>query len=163
MLNPRNIKGHVTALHGLLIDAITAGGGGDNVEAVGIVIDRLNTAAGARATMPLSGILAIPFEAVLAAGETLTFKNIRVYHDDAAGFGTKSQYALLSASTVVATGPVGGGTVTGIYTGAVNLDGAKRYVALAVTPDLSAGGADTANINGVFVLGGFDTVPPSIG
>jgi hypothetical protein len=39
--------------------------------------------------------------------------------------------------------------------------GAKRYIRVKATPDLSASGTDTAAISGVVVFGGQDSLPTS--
>jgi hypothetical protein len=107
--------------------------------------------------MPQSGVLAIPFSATLAEGETLsvTAEIESGNEDDLSDAETLSTMA----SAVVATGPSGGGTVTGTVQFDVALMGAGRYVRGKFTPDLSASGTDTAAISSVLVLGGADRLP----
>jgi hypothetical protein len=63
------------------------------------------------------------------------------------------------SSAVVATGPTGGGTVTGTFEVDMNLGGAGQYVRAKFTPDMSAADTDTAALSGVLVFGGADRVP----
>ena len=60
---------------------------------------------------------------------------------------------------VAATGPAGGGTVTGCLEIDVKLRACGRYVRLGYTPDLSASGTDTAALSAVLVCGGMDRLP----
>jgi len=59
----------------------------------------------------------------------------------------------------VATGPSGGGTVTGTFEVDLSLAGAGRYVRAKFTPDMSAADTDTAALSAVMVLGGSDRLP----
>lgn len=128
--------------------AATAGGSGDNTAVTGAIIDR------AEIGSPQSAVLAIPYTATLAAGETLSI-GYSVQEGNAANL---SDAAVLAAAdpVVVATGA---GTVTGTFEVNVPLAGAGRYVRANLTPDLSASGTDTAALSAVLVFGGSDRLP----
>lgn len=131
--------------------AVTAGGGGDDTEVVGVILDR--SAIGS----PQSAVLAVPFTAALAEGETLSIG----YLVQTGNAENLSDAATLqsAAKAVVATGPTGGGTVTGTFEVNVPLGGAKARVRFNFTPDLSRANTDTAALAPVVVFGGFDRVP----
>jgi hypothetical protein len=130
--------------------SVTAGGTGDATEVAGVAIQR--TVIG----LPRSAVFAIPFTATLAATKTLSIACI-VEHSSAAASG----YADLVnvASAVVATGATGGSTETGCVEIGVDLSGAKDYVRIRFTPDLSATATDTAALSAVAVLGSFQELP----
>lgn len=129
----------------------TAGGSGDNTAVTGVIIDRQAF------RWPKSGVFAVPFTTTLAAGATLSLA-MTVQDGDAANLSDAATFAT-RANAVVATGPSGGGTVTGVVEFDVNLVGAKRYIRLNFTPDLSAANTDTGAFSGVAVLGGMDRLP----
>lgn len=131
--------------------AATAGGSGDNTEVVGVIIDR------AAIGWPQSCLVVIPFTATLAAAATLSI----AWDIDSGDASNLAGADVLEAATatVVATGPGGGGTVTGELTAKVNLAGAGRYLRLNFTPDLSAANTDTAALSSVIVFGGMDRLP----
>lgn len=131
--------------------AVTAGGGGDNTAVTGVIIDR------AAFGWAQSAVFAVPFTATLAASQTLSVA-MTVQHGEDAGLSDVATFAT-RANAVVATGPVGGGTVTGVVELDVNLGGARRYVRLNFTPDLSAANTDTAALSGVAVFGGAVRLP----
>jgi hypothetical protein len=131
--------------------AVTAGGGGDNTAVTGVIIDR------AALGWPNSAVLAIPYTTTLAASATLSLA-FTAQEGQAANL---SDAATLQTATlaVVATGPAGGGTVTGTFEVSLNLRGAGRYVRANFTPDLSAANTDTAALSAVLVFGGASRVP----
>jgi hypothetical protein len=131
--------------------ALTAGGGGDNTLVTGLIIDR--DAGG----WPESAVVAVSFTATLAASATLSLTTV-VQEGQAANLSDVTTLQS-QAATVVATGPVGGGTVTGCHEINVDLRGAGRYVRVNVTPDLSAGAADTATIAALLITGPGRTIP----
>jgi hypothetical protein len=94
--------------------SVTAAGAGDNVAAVGEAIDR-------------QGYDTLLEEADAPGGPWTSVDASNVREED---FGM--------------TGPTGGGTVNGAAQVNCNLQPTKRYVRLTFTPDLSAGGVDTA-------------------
>lgn len=131
--------------------AITAGGGGDNTAVSGVIHDR------AALGNALSAVLAIPFTATLGAGNTLTISGV-IQEGDAANLSDAATLQTIAA-TVVATGPSGGGTVTGTFEVDVPLAGAGRYVRANFTPDLDRANTDTAALSAVLVFGGADRLP----
>lgn len=131
--------------------AVTAGGGGDNTEVTGVIIDR------AALGWPESAVLAIPFTTTLAASETLSIAyTVASSQADNLSNPTTVRTAALAA---VATGPGGGGTVTGTFEVDLNLRGAGRYVRANWTPDLSRANTDTAALSAVLVFGGSNRLP----
>ncbi len=128
--------------------AVTAGAGGDNTAVTGVIIDR------ALIGNPQSAVLAVPFTATLAAGETLSIG----YSIEEGNAANLSDAAVLTSAdpVVVATGV---GTVTGAFEVNVPLAGAGRYVRANFTPDLSRGATDTAALSAVLVFGGSDRLP----
>ncbi|WP_028029896.1 hypothetical protein [Gemmobacter nectariphilus] len=131
--------------------AATAGSTGDNTEVVGVILDR------AAMGWPQSCQVVIPFTATLAASATLTI----AWDIDTGDASNLSGSEVLEAATAVtvATGPSGGGTVTGELTANVSLAGAGRYLRLNFTPNLSAANTDTAALSSVIVFGGMDRLP----
>lgn len=147
----RNIGALVAVARAAANTSLTAGGSGDNTEVVGVIIDR------AAFGYPQSCVVAIPFSATLAAAATLTL----LWDVEEGNASNLSDAEILASQTaqVVATGPAGGGTVTGTFQVDVPLSGAGRYVRLNFTPNLSAANTDTAAVSAVFVLGGSDRLP----
>lgn len=147
----RSIGDLITVLRAAANTAATAAGTGDNTAVTGVIIDR--NAIGS----PQSAVLAIPFTATLAAGETLSigYTVQEGQTDDL----TDAETLQAAALAVVATGPVGGGTVTGTFEVNVPLMGAGRYVRANFTPDLSAGATDVAALSAVLVFGGAERLP----
>ena len=149
-----NIGGYIAAGHGSDNVAVTAAGAGDNTLVTGTILDR-NANAGA-----LSAAVLIFWKAVLAAAETLTIKSVTVEHGNDAGLSDAAVLATLedATGTVVATGPGGGGTLRGVRKYNVDLAGAKRYIRVKFTPDLSASATDTAGLAAGVVFGGLETL-----
>ena len=147
----RNIGALISVLGASANVAATAGGTGDATAVTGGIIDLMENG------HPLSGVLAIPYTATLAAGETLSI----AYEVDSGNADDLGDAATLvsGVSAVVATGPTGGGTVAGTFEVDILLAGAGRYVRANFTPTLSASGTDTAALSSVMVLGGFDRLP----
>lgn len=135
-----------------LVTSVTAGGTGDNTAITGTSIDRQ-----AFVAPPLCASLALLSEAVLAASATMTMKNVKI--QDSADNSTWTDYLTFTDPGVVATGPVGGGTVQSATKLGVNLSSARRYIRAVFTPDLSAANTDTAKVLGAFVFGGFEAIP----
>jgi hypothetical protein len=131
--------------------AVTAGGAGDATAVTGVIIDR------AALGWPKSIVAAIPYTATLAQAATLSLA-YTFQHGDASNLSDAATYA--SATTaVVATGGTGGSTETGTFEVGINIEGAKRYVRLNFTPDLSASGTDTAALSAVIAFAGADRLP----
>jgi len=147
----RNIGALVAVMRASANAAATAGGSGDATAVTGVILDRIENG------NPQSGVLAIPYTATLAAGETLSIGyTVQSGNADDLADATTLKTA---ASAVVATGPDGGGTVSGAFEVDLLLAGAGRYVRANFTPDLSASGTDTAALSSVMVFGGFDRLP----
>lgn len=147
----RSIGDLITVVRAAANTAATAAGSGDNTAVTGAIIDR--NAIG----NPQSAVLAIPFTATLAEGETLSIGY--TVEEGQANDLSDVETLQTAALAVVATGPSGGGTVTGTFEVNVPLMGAGRYVRANFTPDLSAGATDTAALSAVLVLGGADRLP----
>ena len=60
---------------------------------------------------------------------------------------------------MVATGPTGGGTVTGQLQLRSQMSGARDFVRVVFTPTLNNTVADTATVAAVLVLAGFSRLP----
>lgn len=131
--------------------ALTAGGAGDNTAVTGHIVDRFDH------NTPQSAVLAIAYSATLGAGETLTV-DYTVQHDSADDLGGATTFAT-ATDAVIATGPTGGGTVTGVFEVNLNLQGAQRYIRVNVTPDLSRANTDTAQVSTLWVFGGAERLP----
>lgn len=146
-----NIGGKIAVRRAAANTAATAGGSGDAAAVTGVIIDR------AALGWPQSAVFAIPFTATLGQGETLSIAATVQSSDDSGLSGPATNATL--ASTVAATGPSGGGTVTGTVEVDVNLSGAGRYVRGNFTPDLSRANTDTAALSAVFAFGGAIRLP----
>lgn len=147
----RNIGALISVLRASANVAATAGGSGDGTEVVGAIIDR------GEIGFPQSCVLAIPFSATLAEGETLSIAcDIESSNDSNLSGATAVKTAV---SAVVATGPSGGGAVTGTLELDAAIMGAGRYVRANFTPELSAANTDTAALSSVLVFGGADRLP----
>lgn len=155
MLIPNN-GGALVVEHGSdQVAGVAADGVYDNVEVVGQVITRTD-----QLGHPMNGLLiAVLFKAVLTAVDTLTLKNLKVYHDSVVGMGTEALFETVEASEVLATGAAGGSTERGVFQRIVDLSGAKEFIRIKYTPDCSAGGADTFQIVAVPVFFGGNVEP----
>lgn len=151
----KNIGAYIKVMRASANTSATAGGAGDNTAITGVIIDRVAL------NLPLSAVFAIPFTTTLAAAATLTFKSAVIQHGDDPALADAATFATLedATGTVIATGPGGGGTVTGCKEYDVDLQGAKQYVRINFTPDLSAANTDTAAVAGVAAFGGADLLP----
>jgi hypothetical protein len=140
VVNDFDIGAHLEGALACQHTQATAAGTGDNAYITGAIID-LNALDG----RPVSALLIAPFEAALQEDETLTVKS-KVEHGDDSALGDAEAYSYDGAESdgvVVATGGTGGSTELGVYTRAINLVGAKRYIRVSVHQDLSATGTDT--------------------
>lgn len=146
----RNIGALIKTERAIANTAATAGGSGDNTAVAGAIIDR------AQIGSPLTGVLAIPYTATLAEGETLT---LTYTVQEGAASDLSDAETLKAAAVVVATGDTGGSTETGVLEVDLQLSAAGRYVRCNVTPDLSASGTDTAAISGLLITAGADRMP----
>lgn len=130
--------------------AATAGGSGDAAEVTGAIFDRLAIGT------PSSGVLAVSYSATLAEGETLS---LTYSVEEGAESDLSDAETLKSGTVVLATGDTGGSTEAGVAEVDVKLAAGGRYVRVDLTPDLSAGSTDTAELAAVMVCGGMDRLP----
>jgi len=130
--------------------AVTAGGGGDNAEVTGVILDR------AALGWPESAVLAIGYTTTLAAGQSLSI-GYTVQEGQQSNLGDAA--TLVTATQAVVASSVGGGTVTGTFEVNFSLRGAGRYFRANWTPNLSAANTDTAALAAMLVTGGANRVP----
>lgn len=149
LVTQHNIGALITERIASTVLSITAGGAGDNATFTGISFDR---EAFAQGSLPDSALFAALYDATLASGKTLS-AGLGV--QDSADNSAWSDFSTV-ASTVVATGPSGGGRVSGAVPFAVDLGPARRYVRVNVLPDMSATGTDTGFVVSAAAFGGFD-------
>jgi hypothetical protein len=147
--NAQGVAELLAARHSSAGVDVTAAGAGDNVEVDGAWIDRSGL---------LSGKAVVVYTATLAQGETLSIAANAQDADDSSGTGA-ADYGAALTSTVVATGDTGGSTETGVVELDFDLMGARGFLRLQFTPDLSASGTDTAELAAVWILGGADEQP----
>jgi hypothetical protein len=131
--------------------AITAGSNsGTAVTSAGV--DRLDPSTGSLAG---SCKFALAYSTVLGATHTLAIGAVVV--NTAPDNATWSTFGTFTAPGTLATGPSGGGTLTGASALDIgDLEMASRYLQFVYTPTLSATSVDTAEIAAVTVLGGYD-------
>lgn len=148
--NRKNIGAAIKTVFAAGPTNLTAAGAGDNtlVNGAGIDLQALG--------LPQSAVLAFPFKGVLASAATLS---LAYAVQDSADNTNFTNLAGNVTSAAISTGGSGGTTNTGVIELDVALDGARRYIRAAYTPDLSAGGTDTANVMAVFVFGGQAELP----
>lgn len=127
----------------------TAGGAGNSATTTGATIDRF---AFGSASPPGSVEAAVLFDATLASGKTLS---IGYSIQDSPDGSNWSDYQTATYA-VVATGPSGGGAVSGQLQIGARLTSARRYVRLNSALTLSATGTDTAITRGAGFFAGFD-------
>jgi hypothetical protein len=130
----------------------TAAGTGDSTTTTGATIDRAGFAAG---SMPNTLAAAVVFEATLASGKTLSVG----YAVQDSADGTNFADYQTGTYAVAATGPSGGGAVSGEFGINVNLSSARRYTRVDFALDLSATGTDTAVARAVGFFAGNDRLP----
>jgi len=152
----KDIGAYIHPVHGDINVTGVAAGAGDNTEANGdwhAVPDQAQSLA-----------VLIIWTATLAAAETFTLSaNIQdataLAGTGAADFKTANSLA----ATVVATGPGGGGTVTGVTKIRYEDIRAHRgFMRCQVTGDLSAAGVDTFNYSVIMAYGGTFTLPATV-
>lgn len=141
------------SLRGLsAVSSALAGGAGNNVEVTGSILDRLGFGG---TGMSNSAVIGIVYSADLAAGKTLSLAYTIQTSDDQANWTPLAS----GASAVVATGPTGGGVVSGQMNVQVDLAPGGRYVQVLYTPVLNATSTDTAETVAVGFFAGFDVLP----
>lgn len=145
-LGVRNFRSEFAA-----IGTATAGGSGDNTEVNGAWLDRKSSDRGPYH----SAKLVISYTTTLAAAATLTFAaNIQ---DATDGSGTSAaDFGSALTATTVATGPGGGGTLTGTIEMDFDISNAREFVRAQITPNLSAANTDTCSFQAQWIFGGSD-------
>nr|WP_295828293.1 hypothetical protein [uncultured Azospirillum sp.] len=147
----QNAAALIAARYGVAGVDVTAGGSGDATEVNCAWVDRLGFAS-------LKAV--VTYTATLAAAATLTFAGNLQDASDSGGTGA-DDYGPALPATVVATGPGGGGTVTGVAELDFDLSGTNRYVRLQVTPNLSAANTDVCEFGVTYILAGATENPVS--
>ncbi len=148
--------------------SFTAGGASDGAQFVGLPIDRASFSPD---NWAMVADIIVAYSATLGSGNVLSVSANAGTGPSATGpFGTFASWA----SAVVATGPSGGGRVTGVYrlnsstqmnadappgTPGVSLKPAARYIKVNYTPTLSATGTDTAITWAIGVFAGWPALP----
>ena len=135
--------------------SVVAGAASSGAVVTGVTIDRFASG------VPASVVLSLMFEALLAAGKTLSLTNVAIQHsaDGQNWSAYTSSYGPISQPGVIATGPAGGGTVRGTVPVEVYLGSAFQYVRVLYTPTLSAANTDTATVMVHARYAGFRHVP----
>jgi hypothetical protein len=134
--------------------SITAGAGQDGQQQTGPIIDRMATGR----PWARSGKIMQPFLTTLASGQSLAFAVVLEHGNEPT---MSDATTFVSANLTVQTAPTGP-VVAANGVGAVNVDlmGAKRYLRVKYTPNLSASGTDTAVLGqSIFALGGLEHIP----
>ncbi len=119
-------------------------------------IDRLDPNTGSLANALM---IALMWSATLAATYTLSLGSLEIdTSPDGSTWTTWDASAALPNPGVVATGPAGGGTLSGVVKVGAALDftGAMRYLRFKYTPTLSNTSADTFHGAVAAILAGYD-------
>lgn len=152
MVSIKNVAATVTGrLASAFPGAAAAGQASNNAAVNGSVLQR--------STMrtPRSIAVTLAWSATLGANNTFGFTALKL--QDSADGVTFADYAVLTPPGTVATGPAGGGAVSGATTMGVGLAGARDYLRVVYTPSLSAAAADTANALAVAIFSVADREP----
>lgn len=155
MVTQRDIASVATPVLASAFTSITAGGAGDNAAIVGGTTDR--TALNSYSSLPRAVEYAVAWQATLGANNTLSLKTAKIQSSQDGA--TWSDLQTFTDPGVVATGPAGGGVVSGVTKFGAQIGMAGRYVRFVVTPDLSAANTDTATVVSLGVMAGFDRLP----
>ena len=141
----------------------TAGGASDSIS---FTSSSVNRAALSTGSLPLSADIEVFYSATLGSGQTLSLSlNLQTGPDNSTWTDLVTE-----ASTLVATGPSGGGLVSGVFrmtvatannpapaTPGVGLGNAQSYLRVAGIPHMSRTGTDTAILQAIGItFGGFD-------
>jgi hypothetical protein len=146
-----NIGAYITTKFALQRTPSGAGQGGNVGATDGAEIDRTS-----KRPLHISAKLAVGYKTTLASGNTLA---ITVQPRASEDGNTYEDFG--DPEVVTVTGLGGGPQQTGMVEVDVNLIGAPAYIQARVTPVLSASGVDTAEVFGVWILGGGETIPPT--
>lgn len=131
-------------------DAV-AGGSGDNTA--------VENSAGIDTAGYSSALIVVSGSTTLAEDETLA---VTVSTDDSADNSTFADKETLATAVTYATGDTGGSTETGAVAYAIDLDSYERYLKVSFTPNLSASGTDTSDLNCVVILGNSNDLPVTL-
>ena len=131
-------------------DAVAAGSG-DNTA--------VENSAGIDTAGYNSALVVVSGGTTLGEDETLA---VTVSTDDSADNSTFADKETLATTETYATGDTGGSTETGAVAYAIDLDSYKRYLKVSFTPDLSASGTDTADLNCTVILGNSNDLPVTL-
>ena len=115
----------------------------------GAWVDRFSVAS--PKSLPLSGVLVCSYSTTLASGETLTVSGKIEDATSNAGAGAADYQTIGSA--VVATGPNGGGTVTGTVEVDINLSTARQFIRPTLTLATSSTGTVAFTQTFIFAAG----------
>ena len=150
-MNAENIGAYVAAVNGADVTVATAGGAGDATLVTGYTINRNSY------STPLSAVLAIPYNATLAASKTLSL-SYTIEGSDNSNMSSPTTLASASSYVLVASATASQ-TVSGVVEINLNLRTAGQYLRAKFTPTHSATGTDTSGFTAVWVLGGTDSLP----
>lgn len=148
MVLQRNVAQLVTTRLGSAFTSVTAGGAGDNTAILGTAIQR------SLIGLPSTVALALLFTGTLAATKTLSFLNCKIQHSDDGT--TWTDFLLFTDPGIVASAT--GANAGQLQLGA-SLNGAKDYVRVVYTPDLSNTVTDTATVAAALVFAGARALP----
>lgn len=141
---------------GRIPETVTAGAGNDNVEVNGPAIDLLALDGQGKRKFH-SCKVGLLWEIVQAGATNFSVAmNIQTANVNTFNDGSQVDLAPAYALTIVKSGA---GTFRGVVPLSVPLVGAKQYIRLQSTVDLSAGGVDTAKVAAWLTLGGVDVAP----
>lgn len=128
---------------------LVAAGTGDNTKVTGEGIDCRGFG---------SGKIVVAYRAVFSATDTLTLAvEVQESDDDGVADAYAGTTEVIQAATLAATGATD--TKKGVVEFDIVLASRKRYVRVNVTPDLTAGATDTAEVITTLVMGGADVIP----
>jgi hypothetical protein len=129
----------------------TAASTGDNTEVNGAALDVNGDYQSLK--------VVIAYSAALTSTETISFTaNLQTADVHTFNDGSQEDYGDALSKTAVA-GDTGVTSATGVVELDFDLRGAKRWVRVQYTPDLSAGGTDTLAASAVYILGGSRVQP----
>lgn len=153
MKTPHDIGAEILAA-GAGSSRAVAAGTGDATEVDGPWIDRLGF---------LSALAVVAGRTTLTEAATLSVAfNLQDAADDGSGApdtGTIADFGTAHTAAVAATGGTGGSTEEVCVQERFNLAGAKRWIRVQHTPNLSAGATDTSTLAVVVVMGGANELP----
>ena len=154
MVQHKDIGSLLTARLASPFAAITAGGAGNAVAVFGGALQRSTFG------LPRSAALVLAFSGTLAAGKTIALTQVQV--QDSADGVNWSTYQTFTDPGAVATGPTGGGVVSGQILLRAQLSGARDWVRVGFTPTLNATGSDTATVSATAIFAGEARLPAAL-